>query len=275
MKRLIFYTLIFLAVVCGSCKKADYLLYSDIARVQLSDTAMLSSTFVYEPVTVTRDTIYIQVNAIGGVTDYDRDVKLVQVPEYNYTYVPDPVRNQVIDTIKTEKPFKAAPGVQYVAMDDPSLKSMMVIKAHKVSALIPVVLLRDASLKSNSYRLRLGVVANSSFGLGELNSRARTIIFSDHLERFYSWRVDNTTAPAYGTFGKYSTGKHQFMGDVLKVHIDEQWYQAIVSMQAQTHYKNLLKEALNTFNNNPANIASGIAPLRETSNPTSLLVTFP
>jgi hypothetical protein len=275
MKRLIFYTLIFLAVVCGSCKKADYLLYSDIARVQLSDTATLSSTFVYEPATKTRDTVYIQVNAIGGVTDYDREIKLVQVPEYNYTYVRDPVRNQVTDTIKTEKPYKAASGVQYVAMDDPSLKSMMVIKAHKVSALIPVVLLRDASLKSNSYRLRLEVVANSNFGLGELNSRARTIIFSDHLERFYSWRVDNTTAPAYLTFGKYSTGKHQFMGDVLKVHIDEQWYQAIVSMQAQTHYKNLLKDALNTFNNNPANIASGIAPLRETSNPTSPLVTFP
>jgi hypothetical protein len=35
-------------------------------------------------------------------------------------------------------------------------------------------------------------------------------------------------------------------------------------------------EELNTFNNNPENIASGVAPLREDpNNPSSALVTFP
>ncbi|HEY0177271.1 MAG TPA: DUF4843 domain-containing protein, partial [Pedobacter sp.] len=251
------------------------LLYNDAARVQLNDTSTTNITFYYEPASVTRDTVYIQVNTIGGFTDYNRDVKLIQVPEYNYSYTRDPVTNQVIDTIATEKPYKAVAGVHYVAMDDPSLKDMVVVKAHQVTAQIPVILLRDTSLKTNSYRLRLQLVGNSEFGLGELKSAAVTIVFSDHLERFYSWRVDGYTASAYSSFGKYSIAKHQFMVDVLKVKIDEAWYQAILAMQAQSHYKNLLKEALSVFNNDPANIASGKAPLRETSSPNSPIVTFP
>lgn len=274
MKRFI-YIITILLVAASSCTKSEYLLFSDIARVQLSDTTALSSTFIYDPSTVTKDTVYIEVSTIGGITNYDRPVKLVQVPEYDYTYVRDPVTNQITDTIATEKPFKAIPGTHYTDLADKSLESMMVIKADSVKALIPVVLLRDASLKANSYRLRLQLVANKEFGLGEKNSREKTIVFSDRLERFYSWRIDGTAAPAFNTFGKYSIGKHQFMIDVLKVNIDEVWYQAILAAQATNNYVNMLKSALNAFNSDPANIASGKAPLRETNSPASAVVAFP
>ncbi|SIN94119.1 DUF4843 domain-containing protein [Chitinophaga niabensis] len=274
MKRLIYIIAILLATASG-CTKSEYLLFNDIARVQLSDTTSLSSTFVYDPVTIVKDTVYIEVSTIGGITNYDRPVKLVQIPEFDYTYVRDPITNQITDTIATERPFKAVAGTHYIDLADKSLESMMVIKAGSVRAQIPVVLLRDASLKTNSYRLRLQLVANKEFGLGEKNSREKTIVFSDRLERFYSWRVDATNASAFITFGKYSTRKHQFMIDVLKVNIDEAWFQAAVAAQALTNYANLLKRALTTFNNDPANIASGKAPLRETDSPASAAVTFP
>lgn len=274
MKRLIYIIAILTATASG-CTKSEFLLFNDIARVQLSDTTSLSSTFVYDPATVIKDTIYVEVSTIGGITNYDRPVKLVQVPEFDYTYVRDPITNQITDTIATERPFKAVPGMHYTDLADKSLESLMVVKADSARALIPVVLLRDASLKTNSYRLRLQLVANKEFGLGEKNSREKTIVFSDRLERFYSWRVDVSNAPAFNNFGKYSTGKHQFMIDVLKVNIDEAWYQAALSAQALTNYVNLLKRALTTFNNDPANIASGKAPLRETDSPTSAAVTFP
>jgi hypothetical protein len=36
-----------------------------------------------------------------------------------------------------------------------------------------------------------------------------------------------------------------------------------------------MKDALAAYNNDPANIASGKAPMRETDSPTSPLITFP
>lgn len=256
MKRLIYFTLIFLTAVAAGCSKADELLYNDISRVQLSDTAVMNSTFVYKNATVTKDTVYIEVNTIGDIANYDREVKLVQVAEAGVTSA-------------------AVAGVHYVSTDDPELKKLMVVKANAVKAMIPVVLLRDASLKESSFRLRLELAANDQFGLGELKSRARTIVFSDRLERFFSWRVDGTQAPAFNIYGKYSTGKHQFMIDILHEEIDETWYQNVVSIGATGHYRNLLKEALAAFNSDPDNLASGKAPLRESDAPGSPIVTFP
>lgn len=274
MKTFIYAIAVLLVLVAG-CKKADLLLYHDITRVQLSDTTTMSATFVFDPSNVITDTVIIKVNTIGDVADHDRTVELIQVPEYDYTYVRDPVTNQITDTVVTERPFKAIAGVHYLDTKDKSIQSLMVVKAYQATADIPVVLLRDTSLKSNSYRLRLQLVANDQFGLGEINARSKTIVFSDRLERFPSWRVDNTTASAYNTFGKYSTGKHQFMIDVLKVNINEEWFQAILSSGASQQYRTLLKQALADFNINPANIASGKAPLRETTSPGALVVTFP
>ncbi|SEM68123.1 protein of unknown function [bacterium A37T11] len=273
MKNTLFYLLIMASIALG-CSHQDLQLYDDIARVQLNDTAMQNYTFIYEPAAVIRDTFYLQINTIGGFTNEDRPVSLIQIPEYDQTIVRDPVTNAITDTVQTDKPFKAIPGTHYIDLEDPSVKSLMVVKAGAVSAKLPIILLRDPSLKENSYRLRLQLQSNDQFGLGEKKMRAMTIIFSDHLERFYSWRVDGTQATAYNAFGKYSVGKHQFMIDILHTPIDEEWYQAIVSSGALQNYINVLKQALIDFNGNPSNIASGKAPVRETSDPNSPSIFF-
>jgi hypothetical protein len=265
---------ILLALAAG-CKRNEYLLFSDIARIQQEDTTEMTYTFVYEGPSVVRDTVYIPVNTIGGITDKDRPVKLEQITEYDYTYVRDPVTNQITDTIATERPFKAVAGKHYVAFDDPSIASLMVIKANQPSGSLPIILLRDPSLKDNTWRLRVQLAANSEFAQGETRFTQRTIVFSDRLERFYSWRFDNGVAPAWGIFGNYSIRKHQFMIDVLDVQVDEKWYQAIFAAGATNHYKLLMKDALAAYNSDPANIASGKAPMRETDSPTSPLIIFP
>lgn len=264
-----------LLAIAAGCKKADYVLYHDTARIQMADTSTLSSTFVYETPAVIRDTIYIRLNTIGGITDKDRAVTLEQIKEYDITYTRDPLTNKVTDSTVKERPFQAIPGKHYVPLNDPAMKALLVVRANKAFDSLPIILLRDTSLKTNSYRLHMRVVANDAFGTGEKKAIEKTILFSDRLERFASWKVDNTSAPAYNSFGKYSVNKHQFMIDVLKTRIDEDWYQAISVAQAQQHYKNLLKDALAAFNADPANISAGKAPLRETSDPNSPLVTFP
>ena len=274
MKKHLFISFLFLALIAG-CKRNEYLLFSDIARIQQADTTEITYTFVYTATSVVRDTVYIPVNTIGGISEQDRPVQLEQITEYDYTYVRDPVTNQITDTIATERPFKAMPGKHFVPFDDPSIASMMVIKANQPSGTLPLILLRDPSLKDNSWRLRVQLKANTAFAIGETRFTQRAIVFSDRLERFYSWRFDNGVAPAWGIFGNYSIRKHQFMIDVLHAQIDESWYQAILQAGATNHYKLLMKDALAAYNSDPANIASGKAPMRETDLPTSPLITFP
>ncbi|RAJ08627.1 uncharacterized protein DUF4843 [Chitinophaga skermanii] len=274
MKRLICYCALALIIASG-CKKAPYLTYSDIARIQMADTITKSATFVFEPKTVLRDTVYIDVNTIGGITPFDRPVKFVQVPEFSVTYTRDPLTNKIIDSVVTELPFKAIPGTHYVGFDDKAVENIMVVKANEATAKIPVILLRDTSLANNSYRLHIQLVANDHFGLGEKIAKEKTIVFSDRLERFDSWRTDNYLSPAFSTFGKYSVGKHQFMIDVLRQNIDDAWYKAANSEGALRQYVIVLKQALTDFNNNADNIASGKAPIRETSSPTSPIISFP
>ncbi|WP_291914407.1 DUF4843 domain-containing protein [Chitinophaga sp. CB10] len=262
-------------VTAAGCKKVPYLSYSDIARVQMSDTVTQTATFVFKAKSIVRDTVYIDVNTIGGIAPHDRPVKLMQLPEVTYTYKRDPVTNAIIDSVATELPYKAMPGVHYVDFNDKALQALMVVKANQATAKIPVILLRDTSLATNTYRLRVQLVANEEFGLGEKAAMAKTLTFSDHLERFKSWQVDNGLAPAYIWFNKYSVGKHQFMIDVLKQNIDEEWFQAASTSGALRQFATVLREALAAFNSDPANIASGKAPVRETASPTSPAITFP
>lgn len=274
MKKYSCIIVILLAIAAG-CKKADYMAYSGGIHIQLKDTLALSYTFIYEDATVTRDTFLVDLKTIGGIVDHNRTYTVEQVPEYDKTYKYDPNTNKVIDSTLTPKPYTAVAGKHYVPFTDKGAQAIMFIATDSATGKLPIILLRDTSLKTNSYRLRIRLTANDEFAIGEKYAIEKTIIFSDKLERFDSWKVDNGTAPAYNTFGKYSTGKHQFMIDVLKTRIDEAWFQAISVIQAQQHYKNLLRDALTAFNTDPANLASGKAPVRETSDPNSLVISFP
>jgi hypothetical protein len=257
------------------------MLYRDVARVQLKDTATLARTFVFKPDAVARDTVFIQVNTIGEMKDYDRKIGIVQVPELVDSLVRDPATNEVVDTLRVERARRAVPGVHYVAMDDPEMVSLLVIKANTVSTMLPVILLRDASLKEGSYRLRLQIVASDDFLPGEVMFRSRAIQFSDRLERPNFWDVQNVER---SQFGAWSVRKHQFMIDVTGENIDDEWYNTKIRQGAGSlvyfpgvlqHYRVVLKTALNVYNSDPANTKYGPVPMRETDDPNSPLITFP
>ena len=100
----------------------------------------------------------------------------------------------------------------------------------------------------------------------------RTIIISDKLEMPSNW---NYTTKAY--LGNYSTPKHKLMLLVVGNKVDDMWVaQVNKSKSFAIYWRGKFIEALELFNNNPANITSGLAPMREDpSNPNSPLVTFP
>lgn len=145
---------------------------------------------------------------------------------------------------------------------------------------LAIILKRDASLTTEKVRLRLRLEASDDLELGESKYLERTIVFSDMLELPSEWyRYSN----AYYYLGNYSVPKHELMIRVLKKlqssdsRVDDEWLRkGNADPTIFVYWRSKFVEELNAFNNNPENIESGIAPLRENPNDLgSALVTFP
>ena len=69
MKRII-YTAIFLSASwLTGCQEAEYLLFNDIARVQMDEEDEIRTSFYYTDASINRDTVYLTVNTIGDPED--------------------------------------------------------------------------------------------------------------------------------------------------------------------------------------------------------------
>lgn len=168
--------------------------------LRAADTLTLY-TFVFDPVETSRQTVWVEVETMGALCDYPRQIRLKQVPSYG---------------------TDAVPGVHYVDFDDPEVKDQYVIPAGKVRATLPVILKRD-QLGSGRYQLRLAFEANEYFQPGYDHLGHQTVIVSDLLSKPGSWSI----FIEYYCFGTYSPEKHQFMFDVTGVSIDADYLQAI------------------------------------------------
>jgi hypothetical protein len=221
----------------ASCKKDQYYLYNDIARIQfgpdikliyntnsaLADT-LKPFTFYYDGPEVTQDTVFFDIYAIGGVSKTDRVFTLEQeqLPNAN----------------------NAIPGKHYVAFSDPKVSKLYVIKAGTVHTKVPVIVLRDPSLKTTTPVLKLNVVADATFQLGERKTLWRKIEMTDRLSRPSAW------TDSYSTYyyGAYSTVKHAFMINAT----GQKWDQVFMSELAidlQGYYLSVIKTALIDYNN--------------------------
>jgi hypothetical protein len=199
------------------------------------------------------------------VTDYDRRVMLTQVPEYDVTYVRDE-NNVVVDTTYTPVANPAVAGVHYVAFDDAAQQARWVVPAGSNRALLPITLLRDVSLDAGPVRLRVAVVANGDFEPGMVETRQRTLQFADGLLKPAWWDDQNVTV----TLGPWSAVKHAFMIETSGERIDQEWFDtkynalgnpALTGMPSI--WDGFFNSELAEFNADPANIASGRAPLMD------------
>ena len=126
--------------------------------------------------------------------------------------------------------------------------------------------------------MKVKLESSDEFQLGERGCLTKTIIFSDKLEQPTSW---NYVTNLY--LGRYSEPKHELIMRVVKeqlgdeYQVNDDWFEKGNEDNAIfVFWRSKFVEALNAFNKNPENIASGKAPLREDpENPNSNLVTFP
>lgn len=205
MKKYIFGALIGISLATFSCKD-DKLMYEyPFDKVYFKYTESDSITrksFVYDPVEVVRDTVFINLQTIGKVTNYDREVKIVQR-----------------DTTAVGK-ITAIPNVHFVAFDSPEMKGKMVIPAGASKAKIPIILLKDISLESSEALLYVEILDNENFLQGLPGALKNRVVFSCMLSKPALWR----NMQYY--FGDYGQVKHQFLIDQTGFKWDEDFVNA-------------------------------------------------
>ncbi|SMO74654.1 DUF4843 domain-containing protein [Solitalea koreensis] len=245
MKKLKYFVVALALISLASCKEDDYYLFNDTARLQfgpdisriyqtsfnLADT-LKPFTFYYENPDVKQDTVFFDIYAIGGVSSKDRSFTLEQV--------------------QVQGVNNAVAGTHYVAFNDPLVSKNYVIKAGQVHSFVPVVVLRDASLKNSNVVLKFNVVADKNFQLGEANNLWRKIDLTDRLSQPAAW---NASASQY-YFGKYSIVKHRFMIESTSQKWDQEFISFVMADYALLqYYTGTLKTALVNYNNaHPGNM---------------------
>ncbi|WP_159452631.1 DUF4843 domain-containing protein [Pedobacter nyackensis] len=241
MKKLKYFLVAMVLMALASCKE-DPFLFSEMATLQFGPPAsaiydpgandagaLRTYTFFYKNADTRMDTLFFDIYAIGGVSSKDRSFKLEQ--------------------IQVEGVNNAVAGTHYISLDDPAVSKNFVIKAGQIHSLVPVILLRDVSLKTSDAVLRFNIVENENFKKGEAKYLWRQVDFTDRINKPAAWSgfFQNTY------YGKYSAVKHKFMMD----HTGELWDQSFMSelqngaapdLSRIVYYMSVIKQALIDYN---------------------------
>lgn len=175
--------------LCSACEEALPLFETEQDRLNFTVEdkkevpTVLRKTFVYDPEDMLRDTIYVTVNGMGYVRDYDRMIRLEQME------------------VKPDSVYNAVPGVHYVAFDDPEMEGLFVLRAGKVAAKLPIITLRDPSLRDTVCILRLRIVESEYFKPGDQQRIEQTVEIGDQLMQPKNWMC----------VGAYGQVKHRFL----------------------------------------------------------------
>lgn len=167
---------------------------------------LISFTFVYYPEEHQYDTLWMDFETSGYVTDYPRTVRLEQI---------------------TVEGDNAEAGSHYVAFDDTAVKDLYIIPANQSKAKIPLIVKRDPTLKEKAYTLKIKIGENEYFKPGFPELQTRTYRIADILTRPQNW----TGYVSIYCLGKYGDEKYKFMietGAKRGVIIDEKFFKELV-----------------------------------------------
>lgn len=166
-----------------------------------SADTLVFRTFIYSEPQAETDTVWIPLKTIGKVVDYDRPVKLVQLPV---------------------KDSCAVSGKHFVAFDDAALHSCYMIPAGKTRAQIPVVLKRDVSLKEDKVLIEIAVGENEYFFPSFVSPKRIYVWVTDQLERPSFWTTAEG-ATLNTKIGIYDPVLHQFLIDATGEKWDDEY----------------------------------------------------
>lgn len=179
---------------------------SDVDGLSFVDS-LTNFSFVYGDSDATEETLMLKVETMGYVSDRTRYITLEQV--------------------MVEGKENAVAGVHYVAFDDASLQEQYVIPKGTTTALIPVVLLRDASLETKDVTLMIRIAVNDDFGFSLVNRDVTLIVFTDRLIKPYHWNGGSDY-----WFGVYGPVKHRWLIETTGEKWDDDYLYNVIGFDA-------------------------------------------
>ncbi len=253
---ILYFVVVFFIFLFSACEKGIVIYHAkDNDRLNFYYTQPQNSdsltvyTFIYLPSEQMTDTIWVEVETSGFVTDYPRPIVFEQIPSGENA---------------------AVSSTHYVAFDDPSLKDMYIVPGNMSRTRVPVVLKKTVDLREKEVVLRFKVKENDYFKTGFPGNDVRIIRFSNILTRPFHW---DSKAVWYFA-GEWGTVKYRFMIDAAAekgIIVNEDFFKNLigppndylyqVDIGLTSYWRNFFQTALDA--ENLARRAQGLDVLRE------------
>lgn len=160
MKHLNLIAILLFLLAFNSCKENEMDTYQNDPAIYFSHTTdSIAYSFFTLNSDIPRDTVWVEALTMGLPANQNRPFALTQT--------------------NTNEPDAAVAGIHYVPFEDKEVKDSISIKAGAFKRLIPIILLRDKSLKTATKRLVLSVVSNEFFRPGITSLTSYTITTTD------------------------------------------------------------------------------------------------
>lgn len=209
-----------------TCRLNFYYDNAETTKNFRSEYAQGSFSFIYKG-DVTQDTVWVEIESMGKLSEQDRPIELEQM-----------------DTTAT----MAVPGKHYVAFNDPSMARYYVMPAGKARTKLPIVILRDASLKKETVVLKYRIKPNAYFESGYDVFQTRSLAITDRLSEPSYWKkafdLGYYSYSLYELVGEWGPVKHQFMIDVTGKAWDDEFIESF--MTGENAYLNYIYGKLTT-----------------------------
>jgi hypothetical protein len=239
-KLKLMYILLLTVAVVSSCSEYEMLAYENDPAIYFTYESTLGGqrdsinhSFFVLNTSILTDTVWIKISTMGEISSQDRPFSIVQT--------------------NTGKAGAAVAGTHYVSLDNPAVKSLMVIPANKVEAKIPVIFFRDESLALEQVRLELAVASNEYFHPGIDRWRTLTVTTTDQAVKPSTW---NTWQYYFGA--TWGSVKMRF---IINVTGYTEWGVVPSDFSYVLHLRDLVAQAFKDYNrdhpDNPLKEANG------------------
>ena len=223
-----------------------------------------SYSFVGKDESLPRDTVWLTVRSQGLMPEKTSRIKLEQYEgrEWQFVYGDDGL---VIDSILRVIPCQAEAGVHYVSFDDGQLAGYLALEPGELEARIPVVVLRDESLRDTTYTLFFRIVNSEDLMAGDEAHCNIELRIADCISKPSAW-------DDWFFAGPWSRVKHEFMIRVT----GEDWDNELINSldrYDRNYYLYVFNRELKAENAERAE--QGLPPLRENPDDPNSELTFP
>ncbi|WP_418233641.1 DUF4843 domain-containing protein [Butyricimonas virosa] len=237
-------------------------------QFELDETSLnpevYSYSFVGKDEALTKDTIWLTVRPQGVLPEKSSRIKLEQYvgQEWKYIYGDDGL---IADSILRVIPRQAEAGVHYVPFDDERLAELLTLDAGELEARIPVIVLRDQSLRDTTYTLFFRIVDSEDLKAGDEKRCNIELRIADCLSRPSAW-------DDWFFAGIWSRVRHEFMIKVTGEDWDNEFIGSL-DQNTRNYYLYVFNRELRKENAERAE--QGLPPLRVDPNDPNSELTFP